>query len=104
MQTTAPRDYTTQPSKGLIEPHSRMDVHSTAFLPLSHSLSSFQISFPLIFKAKVAARPAASSSSFVDTSKHKFMVQWTAVPDSYEDNAENFVSEHVFKLEDIVLQ
>ncbi|CAF1268201.1 unnamed protein product [Adineta ricciae] len=64
IKTTAPKRYCVKPNSGFL------DANATANI-----------------QVMLQPQPAGQSD---DRSKHKFMVQWVAVPNSYSDDVENF--------------
>ncbi len=40
-------------------------------------------------------QPPGNNNPQDDRTKHKYMVQWVVVPNTYTDNAESFVSKHI---------
>lgn len=64
IKTTAPKRYCVKPNSGFL------DAHATA-------------NIQVMLQPQVAGQPD-------DRSKHKFMVQWVAVPSSYSDDVDNF--------------
>ncbi|UJR28551.1 hypothetical protein I4U23_009786 [Adineta vaga] len=74
IKTTAPKRYCVKPNSGFL------DAHSTA-------------------SVQVMLQPQATTTGQQDDrNKHKFMVQWVAVPDSYSDDVDNFWKQDLTKL------
>jgi vesicle-associated membrane protein-associated protein A len=64
IKTTAPKRYCVKPNSGFLESHSTANI-------------------------QVMLQPQTAGQQD-DRTKHKFMVQWAAVPNSYTDDVENF--------------
>lgn len=71
IKTTAPKRYCVKPNSGFLDPR---------------GLASIQ----------VMLQPQAAGQQD-DRSKHKFMVQWAAVPNTYSDDVENFWKQDLTK-------
>jgi hypothetical protein len=67
IKTTAPKRYCVKPNSGFLEPHNTANI-------------------------QVMLQPHTAGQQD-DRTKHKFMVQWVAVPSSYSDDVDNFVRE-----------
>lgn len=65
IKTTAPKRYCVKPNSGFLAPHTTVDI-------------------------QVMLQPQNPGQQD-DRAKHKFMVQWAAVPDAYSADVENFV-------------
>ncbi|CAF3500027.1 unnamed protein product [Rotaria sordida] len=72
IKTTAPKRYCVKPNSGFLEPHGTANI-------------------------QVMLQPHTSGQDD-DRSKHKFMVQWVDVPNSYSDDVENFWKQDLSKL------
>lgn len=64
IKTTAPKRYCVKPNSGFLEPRANANIQ-------------------VMLQPQPAGQPD-------DRTKHKFMVQWVAVPGSYEDDVDNF--------------
>jgi len=64
IKTTAPKRYCVKPNSGFLEPHANANV-------------------------QVMLQPHTSGQPD-DRAKHKFMVQWASVPNSYSEDVDNF--------------
>ncbi|CAF1076155.1 unnamed protein product [Rotaria sp. Silwood1] len=71
IKTTAPKRYCVKPNSGFLEPHGTANI-------------------------QVMLQPQTSGQED-DRSKHKFMVQWVDVPNTYSDDVENFWKQDLSK-------
>lgn len=69
IKTTAPKRYCVKPNSGFLEPNNTANI-------------------------QVMLQPQALNQPD-DRNKHKFMVQWAAVPNTYSEDVENFVSKQM---------
>jgi len=72
IKTTAPKRYCVKPNSGFLDAHATTNI-------------------------QVMLQPQATGQQD-DRTKHKFMVQWVGVPNSYPDDVENFWKQDLTKL------
>ena len=85
IKTTAPKRYCVKPNSGFL------DAHANASVQGKNSRLFFTFRRRLLFAHLVMLQPQAAGQPD-DRNKHKFMVQWAAVPNDYTDDVDNFVS------------
>ena len=86
IKTTAPKRYCVKPNSGFL------DAHANASVQGKISWLFFTFRRLLVFARLVMLQPQAAGQPD-DRNKHKFMVQWAAVPNDYTDDVDNFVRE-----------
>lgn len=82
IKTTAPKRYCVKPNSGFLDAHALASVQGA-----THART---FTLTLILRVLVMLQPQAPGQPD-DRSKHKFMVQWVAVPSTYTDDVDNFV-------------
>jgi len=76
IKTTAPKRYCVKPNSGFLDPQASTSI-------------------------QVMLQPQPAGGQQDDRAKHKFMVQWIAVPQSWTDDVENFWKQDSTKLKDV---
>ncbi|CAF0738597.1 unnamed protein product [Didymodactylos carnosus] len=76
IKTTAPKRYCVKPNSGFLDPHTNTNI-------------------------QVMLQPQPTGVQQDDRSKHKFMVQWVAVPPTWSEDVENFWKQEGSKLKDV---
>jgi hypothetical protein len=90
IKTTAPKRYCVKPNSGFL------DAHATANIQGKKNKTLHRKFIPDDFFSLVMLQPQTAGQPD-DRSKHKFMVQWVAVPNNYTDDVDNFVRRKIEK-------
>ena len=84
IKTTAPKRYCVKPNSGFLDANATANIQGRK--KRNNLFSMDHVSHVIL--VMLQPQPPGQSD---DRSKHKFMVQWVAVPNSYGDDVENFV-------------
>ena len=86
IKTTAPKRYCVKPNSGYLEAHTTASIHGKIWCRSPRFSRVARSARLVMLQPQTAGQPD-------DRNKHKFMVQWAAVPNDYTDDVDNFVRE-----------